>query len=226
MPTTMESTKLDEDLNRLGDLYVQKSAEIGDRGIDYGPHRQFVVSKEVQSAVNLALTANFMLSAGVAQKQVRQFVEKSVSPTRAGYAHGYNSPGVGGIFYEPMNPNIMNAMSLPRTGLDARLPEIPTNQDIPVYGIITGQTQVSGQSAPADDCSPWGKAGLTKICRQVATLGRQGVSSDPLNVERMGHLVDRSDFTDYNLIGDPIAGTDQAIPRPASPAIWQTATAG
>lgn len=209
MPAMYEDTRLDEDLNKLGTMWSEKAAEVAESGVDYGPHRPFVVGKEVQKVVQANLTAQFMLKQGIAQKSVRQWVEKTISPTRAGFAHGYNSPGVGGIFYEPMNPNIVNAMSLPRTGLDARLPEIPTNQDQPLYGIITGQTAVAGQSAQANDCSPWGVAGLTKICRQVSTLGRVGVSSDPLNIERMGHLVDRSDFTDYQLIGDPLQGTDQ-----------------
>ncbi len=205
-----EVFKLDTTLDQLGDVWAEKSAELDDvaKGLDPGPHRSLMVSKSVKNAVTVALTAKFMMDNGVAQKEVRKFVEKAVTPTRTGYGHGYISPGVAGIFYEPMNPNLVNAMSLPRPGLDAMLPEIPVNEDQPMYGIITGQTAGSG-SAPSNDCSPWGVAGLTKICRQVSTLGRIGISTDPLNLERLGHRVDRSDFMDYLLVGDPIAGTDQ-----------------
>ena len=71
MPLQMENNKLDEDLNRLGDIWTEKSAELADSGVDFGPHRPFMVGKEVAKAVNVALTANFMLKAGIAQKQVR-----------------------------------------------------------------------------------------------------------------------------------------------------------
>jgi hypothetical protein len=113
------------------------------------------------------------------------------------YAHG---PG---LFTPVMDPNVINAVQLPFSGLYGMLPEIATDLEAPLYGLITGQTQNSAGTGRGDDCSPWGTAGFTQICRQTEYLATQGITSPVINLNRLGHLVDRADFTDYRLIGDP-----------------------
>ena len=198
---------LDLRLNQLGELFAEKAYQVDER-IGNDPfakvHKTVYAMKETRRHMEVQRTALYMASKGIDHAIIDRYVEKAVSVTRAGYGHGYNSPGVGGIFATPMMPDIINAMQLPTDGLDAMLPEIPVQETNPLYGIITGQMAGTG-SAPANDCANWGVAGLTKICRQVATLGRVGVSSDPVNIERFGQLIDRADFQDYRLVGDPLA---------------------
>jgi hypothetical protein len=114
--------------------------------------------------------------------------------------YNVNSYGHGpGLFTPPMDPNVMNAMQLPQGGLEETLPEIPTNFETPLYGIITGQAASTDTTAPADDCGDWGEAGYIQLCRQAQVLGTEGVSSRTIDLLRMGRFVDRADFSDYSL---------------------------
>jgi hypothetical protein len=78
------------------------------------------------------------------------------------YAHG---PG---LFTPVMDPNVINAVQLPASGLYGMLPEIATDYETPLYGIITGSSELGTDTgARGDDCSPWGTSGFTQLCRQV-----------------------------------------------------------
>jgi hypothetical protein len=123
------------------------------------------------------------------------------------YAHG---PG---LFTPVMDPNVINAVQLPASGLYSILPEIATDYETPLYGIITGSSAGTDTGARGDDCSPWGTSGFTQLCRQVEGLATQGITSPVINLNRIGHLVDRADFTDYRLIGDPFnyAASDNGL---------------
>lgn len=143
-------------------------------------------------------------------------VTKAVSATYANYGHG---PGV---FTPPMDPNVLNAMQLPRQGLLDLLPEYPTDLETPLYGIISGQSASTDSTPPADDCGTWGSSGYTAICRQYQVLGTQGITSQPVNLNRMGRYVDRADFHDYQLIGNPLDNSitpdlNQQLPGAGTP---------
>lgn len=127
-------------------------------------------------------------------------------------SYGYYAHGPG-LFTPVMDPNVINAVQLPMPGLYSMLPEIATDYETPVYGIITGQTAGTDTGARGDDCSPWGTSGYTQLCRQVEGLATQGITSPVINLNRIGHLVDRADFTDYRLIGDPFnyAASDNGL---------------
>lgn len=117
-------------------------------------------------------------------------------------SYGYYAHGPG-LFTPVMDPNVINATQLPMPGLYSMLPEIATDYETPLYGIITGQTAGTDTGPRGDDCSPWGTSGFTQLCRQVEGLATQGITSPVINLNRIGHLVDRADFTDYRAIGDP-----------------------
>jgi|GEM_PF-1605223 len=201
-----DTNRLDNALDELGNVYASKAGEVQDisKG-QLGYKSAIYAMKETKNALNLNRVLNGMRIKGIAEVAIKAFAEK-ITTGSTGFGHGYVSPGVAGLFYETMDPNIVNALQLPLPGLDAILPEIPVVETHPLYGIITGQTAGSG-SAPSTECSPWGEAGLTKICRQVNTLGRVGISSRSVNLERMGNRLDRSDFVDYRLVGDPVGAS-------------------
>lgn len=150
--------------------------------------------------------------AGLARVLEQQETAKSQKAVTSLGSYGYYAHGPG-LFTPVMDPNVINAVQLPTPGLYSMLPEIPTDMETPVYGIITGQTAGTDTGARGDDCSPWGTSGYTQLCRQVEGLATQGITSPVINLNRIGHLVDRADFTDYRLIGDPFnyAASDNGL---------------
>lgn len=141
-----------------------------------------------------------------AMKEFAAFYEWRQSQSQKAVTLDYNVNSYGhgpGLFTPPMDPNVMNAMQLPQGGLEQTLPEVPTNYEMPLYGIITGQAASTDTTPPADDCGDWGEAGYVQLCRQYQVLGTEGISSRTIDLLRMGRFVDRADFADYSLIGDP-----------------------
>lgn len=133
---------------------------------------------------------------------------KAVSSTPTSvYGHGN-----GGLFsYPGMERPLISAMILPNLGLASRLPVKPSMSDNPVYGILTGVTGTEG-SEPTGVCDDPPTAGLAKLCLHTFVFGRQARQSRTFDIDRFGRIVNRSDFTDFNLIGNPFA-VDPANPN-------------
>lgn len=147
---------------------------------------------KTNSAIVDAIAAAMLRQMGITNKAV------STTPD-ALYGHGptglFSAPGV--------DPEIYNAMQLPNVGLEALLPEFPTNLVTPVYNIVTGQTATSG-AEPTIPCADWPEAGVTKLCGYQTTLSRQGRSSRVFDISRVGQQINRADMMDYTLVGDPM----------------------
>jgi hypothetical protein len=111
--------------------------------------------------------------------------------------------GPGGTFSAPgADPNVFNAMLMPLTGVEDMLPEYATNEVLPIYDIVTGQTAATG-SEPGQACADWPEAGLLKLCGQVGVMDMFGRQSKVLNLATIGQKRDRADFMDYQLVNDP-----------------------
>lgn len=120
--------------------------------------------------------------------------------------------GPGGILNSPMNPKIINAMVMPHLGLQTHIPvrgSVYLNEQ---RGIFTGVTAGTG-SNPTAVCDPWPVPGNLKMIRITTPFGRDGFSTDTINLTdpRIGGLVNRADFKDFSLVGDPINGTEGVI---------------
>ena len=113
-----------------------------------------------------------------------------------------------------LEPDIFNAMVLPMAGLEARLPVKPSNYFRPVFGILTGQTGPSG-TEPTAACATPRLAGNLKLCQQFWPFGRLSLQSQVIRIDDAGLLIDRSEFLDHRLVGNPFA--DVPMPMPASP---------
>jgi hypothetical protein len=128
----------------------------------------------------------------------------SSTPTTT-YGHG-----PGGLFSNPaLERPIFSAMIMPRNGIEARLPLRATNFESPLYGIMTGVTATTGSEAtgPCDDPPV---AGLMKLCSQTAYLGRYARMSRVFEVDRMGLLESRGEHTDFQFVGNPFNGANNA----------------
>lgn len=121
-----------------------------------------------------------------------------------------NMHGFGGLFATPgVRAPIVSAMGLPVSGLLARLPAIPNDEDSPLFGILTGQTGNTG-SQPTGPCADFPVVGKLKLCRQYMPFGRRGISTEVIDLTRVGRRNDRSEMLDFQLMGGgPLVGGQQ-----------------
>lgn len=120
------------------------------------------------------------------------------TPT-ATYAHG----GKGGLFSAPgLSRPLFTAMVLPSFGLASALPVRSSNETNPLFGIITGVTASSGDE-PEGVCDDPPTAGLAKLCTHTFAFGRLSRQSKVFDIDRVGKIINRSDFTDFQVMGNP-----------------------
>jgi len=138
---------------------------------------------------------------GVAQKAV------SSTPTTT-YGHGLSSQipgGAAGLFSFPgIEPELMNAMIMPRLGLLDALPSRTSIYQEPLYGLMTGVTASTG-SNPTGVCDDPPTAGLMKLCVHKFVYGRFSRMTRVFDIDRAGLFINRSDFNDLTLLGNPLA---------------------
>jgi len=166
--------------------------------------------------------ASALLAAQLAQNGGRQKAVSS-TPTTV-YGHGVTGPqpgGVAGLFsYPGLEPELVNAMVMPRLGLLDMLPSRTSIYDNPLYGIMTGVTASTG-SEPSGVCDDPPVAGLMKLCTHSFVWGRFSRMTRVFDIDRAGRFINRSDFNDLSLIGDPVANNffTPQVPANASPAL-------
>lgn len=131
---------------------------------------------------------------------IREKTVPSNVPT-ASYGHGY-----GGIFsYPGLSKPVFNALMLPKVGLQDRLPVRFSNETTPLYGIFTGVTAPSGEE-PTYPCDDPPTTGLAKLCTHSFVWGRQSKSTKVFEIDRVGQIVNRGEFTDLSFMGNSFGG--------------------
>lgn len=125
--------------------------------------------------------------------------EKAVSSTpTTTFAHGQ-----GGLFsYPGLSRDLFSAMTLPRLGLQSRLPVRASRDQNPLYGIITGVTATTG-SEPTGVCDDPPTVGLAKLCTHSFVFGRQSRQTRVFDLDRMGLVTNRGEFGDLRVLGGP-----------------------
>ena len=122
------------------------------------------------------------------------------------YLHGPGSLlGVLGL-----STPIMNAMVLPLNGVQAELPYMRSNLEDPLLPILTGISASTG-SEPTSNCTDGKQPGQLQIVNQTYPFGRIQMDSQVLDVSQAGRLINRGEFVDMNVIGDPFR---DVIPTP------------
>lgn len=119
--------------------------------------------------------------------------------------------GPGGIFAQPgQRAQVVNAMVMPR-GLRDRLPAKRSVFANEVYPILTGQTAATG-SNPETACADCKQPGNLKVCNQTWPFSRLCLDSQVIDVSNLGLLVNRSEFVDQVLVGDPFGSLGATAP--------------
>lgn len=137
---------------------------------------------------------------------------KAVSSTpNAYYGHGN-----GGLFSFPgLGQPLFSAMVLPKVGLQSLLPIFPSRDTNPLYGIITGVTASAGDN-PTGVCDDPPVSGLTKLCTHSFVFGRFSRMTKVYDVDRVGQITNRGEFSDFIWNGNPFSG---AGPNPGTPMV-------
>jgi hypothetical protein len=126
--------------------------------------------------------------------------ESSATPTNI-RGHGYN-----GLFAHPgLERRIVNAMVMPRMGLIDQLPSRTSEVDQPIFGIMTGVTAGSGANR-ATPCAVGPKPGKMKLCMRMLPFGFISLDTDTVDIRQLGRRRDRSEFDDFEFIGNPLDG--------------------
>lgn len=146
---------------------------------------------------------------------------KAVSSTpTAVYGHG-----PGGLFSTPgLSRPLFSAMLLPRLGLQARLPVLPTQETNPLHAIITGVTATSG-SEPTGVCDDPPVAGTSKLCIHSFVFGRFSRMSKVFDLDRIGQITNRGEFMDLTLQNNPFGPTNPNPNIPGMPGADMNAVA-
>ena len=131
---------------------------------------------------------------------IREKTVPSSTPS-AQYGHGY-----GGIFsYPGLSKPVFNALMLPKVGLQDRLPVRYSNESTPLYGIFTGVTATTG-SEPTGPCDDPPVTGMSKLCTHSFVWGRQSRQTKVFEIDRVGLVVNRGEFTDLSFMGNSFNG--------------------
>lgn len=136
--------------------------------------------------------------------QMYQAIQHQQAQKAAGTTtNTFSLHGPGGLFSTPTSHDtVINAQVSPITGLAARLPYRPSMFWFDTQDYLTGTTANSGtQNTTA--CGDGKTVGDLKTCRLSTPFGRMSIESKPMQLDILGRILNRGDFTDYRLIGNP-----------------------
>src|SRR3990172_354535 len=126
--------------------------------------------------------------------------------TPAQFHTGVVLHGSGGIFQGPgLEREIITAMVRP-TSIASVLPLLPTVDENPQYGALTGVTDdIGNEPAHACDDAP---TGYIKACTLTARFGMLRRDTKTIEMDQVMRRVNRGDFTDLTLYGRLLGMTD------------------
>lgn len=147
-------------------------------------------------------------------EKIGQLVQK----VAAGTMTAQNMHGLGGTFSTfGLNRDIINT-HVQAVGLARELPILPTIEEDPRYGALTGFSDDIGNE-PAEPCDD-APTGFLKACNLTAQFGRVARATDTIEMDAVGLKINRGEFTDLRLRGLDFGDSSQAglMPRGLTPA--------
>lgn len=125
---------------------------------------------------------------------------KTVSlPPKTPYLHGPN--GLWSV--SGAERPVISTRIIPR-GLASIIPARANNSEYPMYPYFTGYTSHDLTTRPSLPCDDAPEPGSHKNAFQTATFGRYTGQTRTIDLTRLGQVVNRSEFTDFYLVNDPL----------------------
>lgn len=128
------------------------------------------------------------------------FLQKTATGAPSGpYLHG-----PGGLFgYRGLSQDVISTHTQITGSLGEQIPIVPSNETTPLFPFITGfiRSDTQEKNAICDDPE---EAGQMKTCIQTAPFGRKEFKTRELEVNRIGKVLNRGEFTDLNLVNSPL----------------------
>lgn len=127
--------------------------------------------------------------------------------------------GASGIFGAAgISQPVFSTRIVPR-GLMGALPAVGARDVQPLVGFLTGfttgDTSASYQNYPCDDPPT---AGDLKSCLIGSAFGRFMASTDPIQMDSIGEIVNRGEYTDLRVVNDPVLDASLVVPQGMAPA--------
>lgn len=110
----------------------------------------------------------------------------------------------GGLLTAASNPNVFNAIYAPNFGIMSRLPVRSSRFTSETHEILTAVGAISG-SHPTTACDPGKTPGALETKRMLFPWSNLKFSTDTMSLSKIGGLINRGEFEDFRLIGDPSA---------------------
>lgn len=82
----------------------------------------------------------------------------------------------------------------------------------PVFGILTGQTEGSGDDVDAVCAEDAPTPGNLKMCHSTWPFGEFTLMSNPIRVDSAGALINRSEILDLKLLNNPFGDANKIVP--------------
>ena len=119
--------------------------------------------------------------------------------------------GPGGIFgVSGLDQDLFSTRVKP-SGLLSVLPAFSSRTMNPIVGYLTGLT-AAGATQPDAVCDDPPDAGQLKSGTLTAQFGRVSYKSEDLEVNRIGQIINRGEFTDLRVVNDPILDEHFGVP--------------
>lgn len=124
--------------------------------------------------------------------------------TATGAPSGAYLHGQGGIFgVRGLSRDVISTFTQITGSLGEQIPIKSSNETYPLFPYITGVVRSDTQEKNAI-CDDPEEAGQFLTCFQTTTWGRKEFKSRELEVNAIGHVINRGEFTDLNLVNGPL----------------------
>lgn len=159
----------------------------------------------------------------VTKEAIREVLLEALSPQAGAERRKHDLPagftittnllhGATGIFGAAgIDPQVFSTRVRP-TGLSAVLPARPSPDTNPVVGYLTGFTDDEDAAEKENECDDPLSAGNLKSCFQGSQFGRIERKTATLELNALGKRVNRGEFTDLQLVNEPLTNTDFGTP--------------
>lgn len=134
-------------------------------------------------------------------------VQKDLTKTAAQFGTATEFHGDGSLLgSNPVERDVLTTHVRPLSQLSTRLPDRPNNSEHPIFATILGVTDDVGTEPtyPCDDAPQ----GFWKGCDITAQFGRTVRDTNTINIAQAIKKLNRGDFSDLNLIGQVLGGTN------------------